>query len=92
MATFVVQKKGALLASLMELEKKGTACGRSASERGDEPRSGTLSTSPPLLLLPTPSSPQKKRPQKVSFFVELEGVEPSSKQVTDVLSTCLSYG
>ncbi len=27
LATFVVQKKGALLASLMELEKKGTAFG-----------------------------------------------------------------
>ena len=26
-----------------------------------------------------------------SFFVELEGVEPSSKQVTDVLSTCLFH-
>ena len=35
----------------------------------------------------------KKRDHKRSLsFVELEGVEPSSKQVTDVLSTCLSYG
>ena len=41
------------------LEKKGTACGRSASERGDEPRSGTLSP-PTLLMLPTPSSTIKK--------------------------------
>ena len=78
--------------SFVELEKKGTACGRSASERGDEPRSGTLSTSPPLLLLPTPSSHKKRDPKRSLSFVELEGVEPSSKQVTDVLSTCLSYG
>ena len=27
---------------------------------------------------------------KTTRLVELEGVEPSSKQVTDVLSTCLS--
>ena len=33
----------------------------------------------------------KKRPFCGSF-VELEGVEPSSKQLTDVLSTCLSGG
>ena len=44
-------------------EEKERSRGPFASERGDEPRSGTLSTSPPLLLLPTPSSPQKKRPQ-----------------------------
>ena len=92
LATFVVLKRGALLASLMELEKKGTACGRSASERGDEPRSGTLPTSP---LSHASDSRQfhKKRPLSGGHFsVELEGVEPSSKQVTDVLSTCLSYG
>ena len=73
----------------VELEKKGTACGRSASERGGEPRSGTPSP-PKLLMLPTPSSYKKKTALRRSFFVELEGVEPSSKQVTDVLSTCLS--
>ena len=78
--------------SFVELEKKGTAGGRSASERGEGPRSGTLSTSPPLLMPPTPSCPIKKDRRIAVFFVELEGVEPSSKQVTDVLSTCLSYG
>ena len=78
--------------SFVELEKKGTASGRSASERGDEPRSGTLPTSP---LSHASDSRQfhKKRPLSGGHFsVELEGVEPSSKQVTDVLSTCLSYG
>ena len=33
-----------------------------------------------------------KKPLFKGLSVELEGVEPSSKQVTDVLSTCLSYG
>ena len=32
------------------------------------------------------------RATKTFFFVELSGVEPPSKQVTDVLSTCLSGG
>ena len=35
---------------------------------------------------------KKRDPKRSLSFVELEGVEPSSKQVTDVLSTCLSYG
>ena len=79
--------------SFLELEKKGTARGCSASERGDEPRSGKLL---PLksLMLPSPSSSTKQedRVARSSCFVELEGVEPSSKQVTDVLSTCLFRG
>ena len=64
--------------SFVELEKKGTACGRSASERGDEPRSGTLPTSP---LSHASDSRQfhKKRPLPGGHFsVELEGVEPFS--------------
>ena len=51
----------------VELEKKGTAGGRSASERGDEPRSGTL-----YLLKNTPASdsiqPTKKETPKGLFF------------------------
>ena len=43
--------------SFVELEKKGTASGRSASERGDEPRSGTLSTSPLFSCLRLPPAP-----------------------------------
>ena len=35
---------------------------------------------------------QKKRVSHETLSVELEGVEPSSKQLTDVLSTCLSDG
>ena len=50
----------------VELEKKGTACGSSASERGDEPRSGTL-----YLLKNTPASdsiqPTKKETPKGLF-------------------------
>ena len=34
----------------------------------------------------------KKETSGGLFRVELEGVEPSSKQLTDVLSTCLSDG
>ena len=34
----------------------------------------------------------KKETSGGLFRVELEGVEPSSKQLTDVLSTCLSGG
>ena len=76
----------------VELEKKGTAGGRSASERGDEPRSGTLPTSP-LSHASDSLQHHKKRPLPGGHFsVELEGVEPSSKQVTDVLSTCLFRG
>ena len=73
--------------SFVELEKKGTAGGRSASERGDEPRSGTLSTSPPLLLLPTPSSSQKKRPQKVSFVCGAGG----SRTLVQTSDRCAFY-
>ena len=51
----------------MELEKKGTAGGRSASERGGEPRSGTLSL-PTLRMLPTPSSYKKKDRSQAVFF------------------------
>ena len=32
----------------------------------------------------------KKRHHSVSFFVELEGIEPSSKRGNNTLSTCLS--
>ena len=45
----------------VELEKKGTAGGRSASERGEEPRSGTLSTSPLFSCFRHPPV-HKKRP------------------------------
>ncbi len=45
----------------VELEKKGTAGGRSASERGEEPRSGTLSTSPLFSCFRLPPA-HKKRP------------------------------
>ena len=78
--------------SFVELEKKGTAGGRSASERGEEPRSGTPSSSPLFSCLRLPPAYKKRDPKRSLSFVELEGVEPSSKQVTDVLSTCLSYG
>ena len=59
----------------MELEKKGTAGGRSASERGDEPRSGTL-----YLLKNTPASdslqPTNERdPNRSLSFVELEDTD-----------------
>ena len=53
--------------SFVELEKKGTACGRSASERGDEPRSGTLSTSPPAFLASDSIQPTKKETPKGLF-------------------------
>ncbi|MBR3725709.1 MAG: hypothetical protein IKN11_10025 [Bacteroidales bacterium] len=43
--------------SFVELEKKGTACGRSASERGDEPRSGALFTSPFFSYFRLPPAP-----------------------------------
>lgn len=32
----------------------------------------------------------KKHPDLECLFVELEGIEPSSKQGTNLLSTCLS--
>ena len=50
-----------VLAYFVELEKKGTAGGRSASERGEEPRSGTLSTSPLFSCFRLPPA-HKKRP------------------------------
>jgi len=37
-----------------------------------------------------PPVPQKKAPKKAPFFVELEGVEPSSKQGNNKLSTGLA--
>lgn len=56
----------------VELEKKGTAGGRSASERGDEPRSGTLPTSP-LSHASDSRQLHKKRPLPGGHFsVELE--------------------
>ena len=59
---FGLQKKTAFAVSVpTRLEKKGTACGCSASERGDKPRSGTL-LHLRFLMLPTPSYPHKKRP------------------------------
>ena len=73
----------------MELEKKEAASGSLASERGEEPRSGKLDNECFLCFrLP----PAKKRVSHETLSVELEGVEPSSKQLTDVLSTCLSDG
>ena len=68
-----------------ERNRRWPFCQR-ARRRAEE--RNTLNFSP-LLMLPTPSSSQKKTAILRSFFVELEGVEPSSKQVTDVLSTCL---
>ena len=35
-------------------------------------------------------APQKKRHLSDAFFVELEGIEPSSKRGNNTLSTCLS--
>jgi len=52
--------------SFVELEKKGTACGCSASERGKEPRSGMLYLLKNALTSDS-IQPIKKRPQKVSF-------------------------
>ena len=77
--------------SFVELEKKGTAGGRSASERGDEPRSGTLPTSP---LSHASDSRQfhKKRPLP-GGHVELEGVEPHSQMtlITILFEIILTY-
>ena len=51
---FGLQKKTAFAVSVpTRLEKKGTACGCSASERGAEPRSGTLL----LLIFLMPTTP-----------------------------------
>ena len=54
-------KKERTVQTVLELEKKGTAGGRSASERGEEPRSGTLSTSPLFSCFRLPPA-HKKRP------------------------------
>ena len=49
-------------------EEKEMSGGHFASERGEEPRSGTLSP-PTLRMLPTPSSYKKKRPLSGGLFL-----------------------
>ena len=79
----------------VELEKKGRLSEPSASERAEGRGAEYYVFEIPFentkfSLASDSLQPHKKAlPQGSAFHVELEGVEPSSKQVTDVLSTCL---
>ena len=91
LATFVVLKKGGTLGfpnGAGEERNRLWPFRQRARRRAEERNALTSKSSHASDSLQL----QIKRPLSGGLSVELEGVEPSSKQVTDVLSTCLFRG